>query len=119
MRNFSIGFIIVSAVLAFIPASCSTSRLEHQLHLGLWASEQGLWDEAVFRWKIFLATNPNSVAAHNNLAVAYEQKGLWEEAIKEYELALKLEPSNSYVKSNYQYCKENLGSAQKEKDEKK
>ncbi len=51
---------------------------------------------------------PDSAAAHNNLAVAYEKKGLFDEALKEYEAALKIAPNNTYVKSNYENCKEML-----------
>lgn len=105
--------------LALIAATCSRPLLDDQLKLGVWASENDLWDEAVFRWKKVLLSNPNSVAAHNNLAVAYEKKGLWEEAKKEYELALKFAPENTYVKSNYKNFKENFESTKKEKNEKK
>ncbi len=100
-------------------SSCSRSLIDDQLRLGVWASENDLWDEAIFRWKKVLLANPNSAAAHNNLAVAYEKKGLWEEAQKEYELAVKLLPNNTHVKSNFQNFKENMESAKKEKNEKK
>jgi Tfp pilus assembly protein PilF len=112
LASFSASFFI----------SCSSSRLNDQIKFGIWASEKDLWDEAIFRWKKALALDPNSVAAHNNLAVAYEKKGFFEEALKEYEFTLKLAPNNTYVKSNYQNCKENIQPAKKDakdKDEKK
>ena len=100
------GLLLVS--LAGLVSSCASSPGNEQIRFGVWASHQNLWDEAVFRWKKALETKPNSPAAHNNLAVAYEKKGLFDEALKEYEIALKLAPNNSYVKSNYQNCKEIL-----------
>jgi Tfp pilus assembly protein PilF len=110
---------LLIAFLAVFLASCSSSSVPNQVKLGVWASEKDLWDEAVFRWKKALQANPNSVPAHNNLAVAYEKKSLFDEALKEYEAALKLEPDNSYVKSNYQNCKENIQPPKKEKENKK
>jgi len=76
--------------------------------VGLWASRQQLWDEAIYRWRRALEADPRSAAAHNNLAVAYETKGLWEEARKEYEAALALAPQNSLIQSNFSRFKMNL-----------
>ncbi len=105
-------------ILAF--NGCSRPLAEDQLHFGILAAQKDLWDEAIFRWKKVLLSNPQSVAAHNNLAVAYEKKGLWQEAKEEYEIALKLDPQNSYIKTNYQNLKDRLELLKKDKkDEKK
>jgi len=77
-----------------------------------------LWDEAIFRWKKVANTNPTSVAAHNNLAVAYEKKGLLEDAEKEYRIAEKLGPNNKYVQSNYEKFKKRHKEQKKDEDEK-
>lgn len=112
MRTFGKAvFFVVFA--GFLFAACSSVALEKQMRFGIWAAEHDLWDEAVFRWKRVLAANPDSAAAHNNLAVAYEKKGLVEEARKEYELALKLAPDNNRVKFNYTKFKESLGTGDK------
>jgi tetratricopeptide (TPR) repeat protein len=87
---------------------CAGPRLSDQVGFGIWAANRDLWDEAIFRWKKVLTQEPRSVAAHNNLAVAYEKKALWEEARKEYEAALKLDPDNPWVKSNYKNLLNNL-----------
>ncbi len=115
-----------TAVLAaLLLGACASSPSAQQVRFGLWASRNNLWDEAIFRWKKALEADPRSVSARNNLAVAYERKGLFQEALKEYEAALKIAPNNSYVKSNYQSCKENIqpaakpGEAKKEADAKK
>jgi tetratricopeptide (TPR) repeat protein len=103
---------LLAAVLAsvLISGSCSSARITDEIKFGVWASEHGLWDEALFRWKKAAAVNPRSVAALNNLGVAYEKKGLFDEALKSYEAALAIEPGNSYVKSNYKNCQENIKS---------
>jgi tetratricopeptide (TPR) repeat protein len=101
-------FVALLFAAAALLAACTSTPRTDQIKFGVWASEQGLWDEAVFRWKHALKDDPGSAAAHNNLGVAYEKKGLFEEALKEYEAALKLAPRNEYVKSNYDACKEIL-----------
>lgn len=93
---------------------CSPPLVDEQLHFGIEAAQRDLWDEAIFRWKKVLETNPESAAAHNNLAVAYEKKGLWLEAKKEYEIALKLSPENTYINSNYQSFKNHYESKKDE-----
>jgi len=114
--------ILLVLLLAFFAFGCSSPRFADQMAFGIWAAEKDLWEEAIFRWKKVLAENPASVAAHNNLAVAYERKGLWEEARREYEIALKLDPQNAWVKSNFRKFEENQSAAKKkegEKDEEK
>jgi len=65
-----------------------------------------------------VVSNPDSAAAHNNLAVAYEKKGLLKEAEKEYQVAKKLAPKNEYILSNYEKFKKRHDDQKKDKDEK-
>jgi tetratricopeptide (TPR) repeat protein len=113
-RLKGILFILFIILLGF---GCSPSHLADQTSFGIWAAEKDLWEEAIFRWKKVLQANPDSVAGHNNLAVAYEKKGLWDEARREYETALKLEPQNTWVKSNYQKFQDSMNPEKKEKEE--
>jgi tetratricopeptide (TPR) repeat protein len=107
--------VLLGISLAF---GCAGPRLADQVRFGIWAADNDLWDEAIFRWKKALAQDPQSVAAHNNLAVAYEKKALWEEARKEYEAALKLEPGNPWVKLNFKNYKDNLEPEKSDRKEK-
>jgi tetratricopeptide (TPR) repeat protein len=100
--------ILLLGLLCLGLISCSGTRPMSQLSIGAWAAEHDLWDEAIFRWTRVIQSSPNSAAAHNNLAVAYEKKGMTAEAGREYELALKLAPSNSYIKENYDRYKQTL-----------
>ncbi len=104
------GWTLLAAALAASLGSlaCAGPQVRDEIKFGVWASERGLWDEAIFRWKKAAAANPRSVAALNNLGVAYERKGMFEEALKSYEAALAVDSQNSYVKSNYKNCQENL-----------
>lgn len=91
----------------------------NQIKFGIQSANRDLWDEAIFRWRKAIALNPQSAAAHNNLAVALEKKGLWEEAGKLYEAALRLSPKNVYIQSNLDEFKARLESKEKEDAEKK
>jgi Tfp pilus assembly protein PilF len=108
---------ILYFVISF--SSCARQLTDSQLLFGIQAAKQNLWDEAIFRWKKVVLSDPNSAAAHNNLAVAYEQKGLWKEAKNEYETALKLSPGNAHIKANYQNFKSNNEHLDKDKKDEK
>jgi tetratricopeptide (TPR) repeat protein len=102
MKNkYIIGALALLPIVLVI-TQCSSSLPADQMRFGIEAAKLDLWDEAIFRWKKVLQTDPNSASAHNNLAVAYEKKSLWEEAKKEYALALKLRPDDKHINANYQ-----------------
>ncbi len=109
-------FIILLLPLLFVFTRCTSSIPQSQLHFGILAAQRNLWDEAIFRWKKAVQIEPDSPAAHNNLAVAYEKKGLWEVAGKEYEIALKLSPKNEYIQANYEKFKKRLEEGDKDED---
>jgi Tfp pilus assembly protein PilF len=112
-------YLLVLLFLVISFSSCARHVVENQLLFGIQAARQDLWDEAIFRWKKVVLSEPNSAAAHNNLAVAYEQKGLWEEAKNEYEIALKLSPGNAHIKANYQNFKRGNEPFNKDKKDEK
>jgi Tfp pilus assembly protein PilF len=100
-------YLLVLLVFVISFSSCAPQLMDNQLSFGIQAARKDLWDEAIFRWKKVVLFDPDSAAAHNNLAVAYEQKGLWEEAKNEYEIALKLGRGNAHIEANYQNFKKN------------
>lgn len=113
-------FFLLLLFLFVLITSCSRPQPQTQLRFGILAAQKGLWDEAIFRWKKVIQSDPNSAAAHNNLAVAYEKKGLWEEAEREYETALKLRPNHDFITANYEKFKSRLQDFEdSEKDEDK
>jgi len=115
---FSLFLLLCIALLS----GCATQVQHNQLRFGVQAAQKELWEEAIFRWKKVLEATPDSAAAHNNLAVAYEKKGLWDEAEMEYTIALRLDPKNEYIQSNINRFKkafEDQAETKEKKDEKK
>lgn len=101
MKRRFISLVCSVFPLVILFTACSSSLPMDQIDFGIKAARLDLWDEAIFRWKKFLQIKPESAAAHNNLAVAYEKKGLWEEAKEQYELALKYDPKDKHIISNH------------------
>jgi Flp pilus assembly protein TadD len=108
------AFVLVLALAAGL-CRCRPPVRPTEIGLGVAASESGRWDEAVTLWMKAVAADPSSAAAHNNLAVAYEQGGRSEDARKEYETALKLDPGNTYIRENLRRFTENRETAAKRK----
>ena len=100
MKKFKLLILFISIIV--LMKCASTGQVQNHLKFGIIAAQKDLWDEAIFQWKKAIKINPNSAAAHNNLAVAYEKKGLIEKAKEEYERALKLAPNDYRIKSNYE-----------------
>ena len=103
--NVFLAFVSLSLPLA---AACRLPLASKPLMNGVAAARADSWDEAVRQWKKALDLGPDSAAAHNNLAIAYEKQGAFEEARKEYEAALRLDPGNAVIKDNYERFKARL-----------
>jgi len=92
----------------FSCGACARHLATAPLNAGVTAADEERWEEAVQYWKKALAQDPDSAAAHNNLAVACEKRGALEEAGREYEAALRLDPGNALIKINYESYKARL-----------
>jgi len=77
-----------------------------QVEFGVAVAQQGLWREALYRWKRAVEIDPTYAAAYNNLAVAYEQSGLLDQARQAYERAVALDPKNDLIRQNYESFQE-------------
>lgn len=126
MRRHKLKIVGFSLSLAVLLAGCGGPAYQkNQLQFGIEAAQHGLWNEAIFRWEKVIAAEPNSAAAYNNLAVAYEKLGRFEEAEKAYQRALALAPEHEHIQANFKRFQENLNMIEesqpepKEKKEKK
>lgn len=88
--------------LALLVSACATPTLRREMHFTNRLADEGLWQEARYRWEKQLRKNPDSPALLNNLAVAMEQLGRREQAEELYKRALKLAPGNTQIKKNYE-----------------
>jgi Flp pilus assembly protein TadD len=100
---------VLVLVAAACLGGCRTAAVPADLRLGVEATRDGRWDEAVARWTKALAADPSpaaAAAAHNNLAVAFERLGRFDEARAEYEAALERAPEDARIRENFRRFKE-------------
>ncbi|MFC2167126.1 tetratricopeptide repeat protein [Acidobacteriota bacterium] len=105
MKKKQLLYLLIFVPLILILSECAPVMTKSQMHFGIQAAQKELWNEAIFRWEKVLEINPESGAAYNNLAVAYEQNGEWDKAGKAYEAAMKFAPKNKYIQVNYEKFK--------------
>jgi Flp pilus assembly protein TadD len=73
---------------------------------GITVAQFKLWREAISRFERAADIDPTYAAAHNNLAIAYEQQGDLDKAKQSYEKALQVDPDNQYIRQNYELFRE-------------
>jgi Flp pilus assembly protein TadD len=97
----------VLATLGVAPvAADARDDAKKQVEFGIEVAQRGLWREAIYRWERAAQLDPTYAAAHNNLAIAYEQEGDLEKARVAYERAIELEPGNAFITQNYELFRE-------------
>lgn len=97
--------VLLLLLVAAAPLAADESA-DRQIDFGLKVAQQGLWQEARFRFERAVAAEPGNAAALNNLAVALEQMGEFAEARSAYEKALELKPDDIYIQQNYDLFRE-------------
>ena len=93
-------------LIASTAAADDRSKAKEQVEFGVKVAQNGLWNEALYRWKRAVEIDPSYAAAWNNLAIAYEHEGRFEEAKQAYEKALQLDAKNMLIRQNYDLFKE-------------
>lgn len=91
----------LSFLAGALPLSARDSAGEAQLNFGVKMAQQGLWNEALFRFHQAEKADPGNGRIRNNLAVAYEATGDFEKALAYYKQALELAPNDRTMRGNY------------------
>jgi type IV pilus assembly protein PilF len=81
-------------------------KSKEQVEFGIKVAQNGLWNEALYRWEKATELDPTYAAAWNNLAIAYEHEGKFDLAEQAYQKALQLDPKNLMIRQNYDLFKE-------------
>jgi len=102
----SVVVLIVSAASPAVARADVRASSKEQVEFGIRVAQNGLWNEALYRWQKAVEIDPTYAAAWNNLAIAYEHEGKFDEAKKAYEKALQLDPKNLMIRQNYDLFKE-------------
>lgn len=98
---------VAAAVLAvgLLLVACGGATTSHgardQMKFGVRMAQQGLWNEALFRFEKARGLDPGNAQILNNLAVALEAAGRYEDAMEAYQEALRLAPGNRDLRDNY------------------
>ena len=98
--------VVISAAAPAVVRADARSDSKEQVEFGIRVAQNGLWNEALYRWQKAVELDPTYAAAWNNLAIAYEHEGKFDEAKKAYEKALQLDPKNLMIRQNYDLFKE-------------
>ena len=101
-----LSVVILLAAPAAARAQNDRGKSKQQVEFGIKVAQNGLWNEALYRWQKATELDPTYAAAWNNLAIAYEHEGKFEEAKQAYEKALALDPKNLMIRQNYDLFKE-------------
>ena len=102
----SVVVLIVSAAAPVVARADARADSKEQVEFGIRVAQNGLWNEALYRWQKAVELDPTYAAAWNNLAIAYEHEGKFDDAKKAYEKALQLDPKNLMIRQNYDLFKE-------------
>jgi Flp pilus assembly protein TadD len=99
--------LVFLGVLSVVPVTADArDDAKKQVEFGIEVAQRGLWREAIYRWERATVIDPAYAAAHNNLAIAYEQDGDLDKARAAYERALEIEPGNVFIIQNFELFKE-------------
>ena len=102
------ALVVVVALTAFAPSAYADARssAKSQVEFGIKVAQNGLWNEATYRWQKAVEIDPTYAAAWNNLAIGYEHEGKFDEASQAYDKAVTLDPKNLLIRQNYDLFKE-------------
>jgi Tfp pilus assembly protein PilF len=106
LRRLTVLSVVVLLTAPAAVLAQDRGKSKEQVEFGIKVAQNGLWNEALYRWEKATQLDPSYAAAWNNLAIAYEHEGKFEQAKQAYEKALQLDPKNLMIRQNYDLFKE-------------
>ena len=106
MQRRLVVFIVTILLVPAALFASDRSKSKEQVEFGIKVAQNGLWNEALYRWQKAVEIDPAYAEAWNDLAIAYEHEGRFDEAKKAYEKAIALDPKNLLIRQNYDLFKE-------------
>ena len=97
----ALGVLLLLSTAAVAGKKNKPVTAKSQLEFGIDMAKQGLWSEALFRFKQAEKLGGNVATVNNNMAVAYEALGAFEKARDCYRKALEADPQNNSLRGNY------------------
>lgn len=100
---------IILLTLFFLPGALvsagdkdgpSSREVRQMIDFGISLGKQGLWKEALYRWREALRYDPENPKLLNNIAVALESQGDLEGAREAYARAMELDDHARYIERN-------------------
>jgi tetratricopeptide (TPR) repeat protein len=93
----ALGLYAAAAANAAKPANSAAA----QLSFGVQMARQGLWSEALFRFREAEKLEPENPRVLSNIGVAYEAVGQYDTALDAYKKALQVAPNDKDIRNNY------------------
>ncbi len=84
----------------------SKKEIKQMIAFGISLGEQGLWKEALYRWREAMRYDPDNAKLLNNIAVALESQGDLEGAREAYRQAEELDGKARYIQRNIENFEE-------------
>jgi tetratricopeptide (TPR) repeat protein len=82
------------------PTAPTNREIKQMIEFGISLGKQGLWKEALYRWREALRHDPENPILHNNIGVALESQGDLEGAREAYRRAEELKLRSRYLRRN-------------------
>jgi superkiller protein 3 len=101
MRRLALTLLALCVLtLGSLDLQAGSDEAVQRNNLGASLLQQGKLEEAIAEFRKAVELDPKYVAAHLNLAYAYDRKGQGEEAIAQYRRLIELDPGSHFAHNN-------------------
>lgn len=112
MKRLSLLYIVVICTM-FLGVTVYAQSVESLMRSGNMLLKNGVYDQAVSKYRKVIARDPENFEARYNLAFAYLEWGRYSNAVKEFRKAININPRSAEAWSNLAMAYQNLGQSGK------